>query len=109
MAVTIFNELRYYLKKMNLDNEFPVLIGKFRVPDSVVHFLVMLSMNIAVIFLFRFCFQSGFDLAQASSAFGVALGVSQLALIFVTLADNKDVIHETMELAQEIVSERMCI
>lgn len=71
-----------------------VFVGSFRVPDPVVHVLVMLSMNITVIFLLRFCFQSGFDLAEASSAFGVALGCSQLAMIFVTLAANKDVIHE---------------
>lgn len=89
MAVTIFNEHRYYLKMLNLDNESPVFIGIFRVPDPVVHVLMMWSMNITVILLLRFCFQSGFDLDEASSAFGVARGDSQLAMIFVTLAANK--------------------
>lgn len=104
--VHIFQDLRYYLNKLNLINDSPVLIGKIKVPDSILHFFNMLLMNITIIFLLRFCFESGFNLSEMSSAFGVALGVSQLAFVYVTLAANKDVIDETMNHIQAVVTER---
>lgn len=107
VRLRIFNELRYYLNKLHLDSESPVCIFGFNIPDWIVHFYTMFLMNVTVIFLVRFCYLSNFDLAAMSRAMGVALGVIQLALIYTSVAANRNLIHETMNHLQTIVDERM--
>lgn len=101
--IIILKDCRYYLKNINLCNNGPYYIRHIKIPDTLAHIACIFLQSLAAILLLVFCFESGFNLTTVSSAFGVSIGVSQLSMMYITLAANKDLIFETVQKLQRLV------
>lgn len=90
--IKILKDCRFYLAKLYLCNNTPICIANQSIPFALITMLCLLPQSITLFLLIRAVYIVNFDLNQVSSAFAISIGVSQLELIYFSLAANRPTI-----------------
>lgn len=104
--VEILKDCRFYLEKFELCNNTWPRFGSITIPSIVKNMLSICPMLITLVCLVRFVIISGFNLDTASGTFAISLGITQLALIYISLAVNRKITFDTMIQMQNLVDYR---
>lgn len=101
----VLNGCRTILKFTNLYNTNGFYIGAYRIPDFLVYSLLVLPMICEVILEIWFCFDENFNLETTSNTMQMAIGATQMASVYISLASKTDSIVEIIDHLQKVVTE----
>lgn len=104
--IEILKDCRFYLGKLFLCNDAPVKICHLTIPFALMNLLCVLPQTIAIILLTRTVYVANFDLNKISSGLAIAIGVTQIELIYFSLAANRRVISKILNEMQSVVDDR---
>lgn len=104
--IEILKDCRFYLEKLELCSNPRPGFDSLPMPSIVKNMLCIFPMMVTLVCLVRFVVISGFNLNTASGSFAISMGITQLALIYISLAVNRDITHETMCQMQNLVDYR---
>lgn len=103
MSVEVLKGFRYILSLVALDNVAFVRIGYFHIPSAILRFAYMIPMNISMLLIIWYSFDYGFDLKMVSGAFSLILGITQIDLIYLTLAMKTALIKDIVDYFRNVV------
>lgn len=102
----VLNDVEKLLKITNLYNKNgSVCIGKVKVPNIFVNFVVFLPMTYSIVMFIWLCYDENFDLNKVSPSISLLLGTVQMQLMIVLLTIKKRAVVETMEELQHTIDE----
>lgn len=104
--IKILEDCRSYLKKLYLCNDKHVRIANNSIPLTLVNILCVIPQTITLYLLACAVYMANFDLNEVSTAFAICIGISQIELIYLSLAGNRRITLKIMNEMQSVVDDR---
>lgn len=101
----VLKTTKFALRLGNLSNKNGFHLHKWRIPNIIVNLLFMLPMFICCIQMAIFCYHFSDNLKIISSAIYLGLGIMSVCGMYACLALNNDLIIDTLEHLQSMVSQ----
>lgn len=104
--IEILKDCRFYLEKLCLCNDKRVRIANYAVSFTMMNILCVVPQTISLYCLARAVYEANFDLNEVSTAIANCIGISQIELIYFTLAANRPTTFKLMNKMQSVVDDR---
>lgn len=101
--INVLSACRELLKFMNLGTNSKLKIGQFEIPNSIVFTMLLMPLSYLILMEFRTIYNIRFNFHDGADHFFIALGTTQIQLIYLNLATNNSVIIDTIAHIQDVV------
>lgn len=106
IQMEVLKKSKFTLRLGNLSNKRGFYLHKWRIPNLIVDSIFLLPMFVCALQMLIVCFNIGPRLKEISSSIYLMLGISSILAIYVCLAAKNDVIIQTLDHLQEMVTLR---
>lgn len=103
--VEVLKDCRRYLDLINLCNK-GIYFKSIKIPDIFYDVIVIGPMTYTSFWFAVFCLEHNFNLTSCAQPFAILIGCTQITFCYITLAFEKNVIYETMDIIQDLVDSR---
>lgn len=103
MSIQVLKGFRLILSLVGLNNETFLKIKSFRIPTAFIRIVYMTPINISLSLIILYSLDYGFNLKKVSGAFSLIVGITQIDLIYISLATKSTLIMEIVNYFQDVV------